>query len=60
MTTRSVERTDRADAADPLAGFAVQPPEEHEDQPDPVTLCHPSHDGDGLLRWASATFDRPR
>ena len=27
------------------------------DQPDPVTLCHPTHDSDGLLRWASATFD---
>jgi hypothetical protein len=30
-----------------------------EDQPDPVTLSHPSFDGNGLLRWASATFDLP-
>ena len=57
MTMRSVERDDRTADRDVLDPFETPYPEAHEDQPDPVTLCHPSHDGDGLLRWASATFD---
>ncbi len=59
MTIAPVTPKDQG-SQDPLDGVDLRLPQHHEDQPDPVTLRQPSFDGDGLLRWASATFDVPR
>ena len=57
MTIVTASPTDQGTRNDPPDGTAPHLPDATEDQPDPVTLCQPSFDGDGLLRWASATFD---
>ena len=59
MTTTAATPQEADSRKDPFEGFELRLTDRHDDQPDPVTLSRPSHDGDGLLRWASVTFDLP-
>ena len=63
MTAATPRPTDPGDPPSPFEGIDTaypSPAGSPGDQPDPVTLCEPSYDGDGLLRWASVTFDVTR